>query len=145
VQPTTEIFETIKPTMESFETARPIVNPTMEPTSQIFENTLEPTTETTNITIELRDNTMDGKTFNIIAFTVGVSFFAAVILVLYVKRRSSYKRLESTSVKGLQLSNKRSLRNSRGAKEKHSLVSQSAGGLPESNEVYGAAPTNMLS
>jgi len=149
LEPTTEIFEimepTVRPTTQSFETARPISKPTVEPTKQIFETTLEPTTETTNMTVELRDSTNDGKTSNIIAFTVGGSFFAAVILVLYVKSRSSYKRLENTSVKGLQLSNKRSLRNCRGAKVKHSLVSQTDGGLQESNEAYGAVPTNQLS
>lgn len=143
---------TLEPTTEIFE---PIVNPTMEPTRDIFETTqgpttatfdyitLEPTSESTNIIVELQDATKGGQTSNIIASIVGVSFFAVAILVLYVKKRSSYKRLGSTSLKGHQLTNKSS-RNCRGAKEKNSLISQTAEGDPESNELYGAVPINVL-
>lgn len=140
LEPTADIYETteeptLEPIAENFETT---FEPTPEVTPETLDTTLEPTPDTTNLTI---DNNNGGKTSTIIASTLGVSFLAVAISVLCVKNRSSYKRLESTSFKDLQLSNKKPSPNCQGPKEKHSLISQSVGRLPESKEVYGAIPT----
>jgi len=151
LEPTADIYETTEePTLEPTITFEPTpkvttetLNTTLEPTTETLNTTLEPTTETTNLNIEHQDNN-GGKTTTIIASTVGVSFFAVAILALCVKNRSSYKRVESTSFKDLQLSNKKPLPNCQGPKEKHSLISQTDGRLPESKELYGAIPTNLI-
>jgi len=156
LEPSADIYETTEePTLEpteNFETTfeptpevtTETLDPTLEPTTEALDTTLEPTKETTNRTIKNQDNNNGDKTSTIIASTVGVSFFAVAILVLCVKNRSSYKRLESTSFKDLQLSNKKPSPNCQSPKEKHSLISQTDGRPPESKEVYGAIPTNLI-
>jgi len=129
---------TLEPT-ENFET----FEPTSEFTAETFERTLEPTSETTNLVIERQDNTKGDKTSIIIACTVGVSFFAVAIVVFWVRKRSSYKRLESTTLKDLQLINKMPSRDFQVPKEKHSLIRQTDGRLTESKELYGAIPSNL--
>lgn len=150
LEPTADIYEpteepTLDPTADIYE---PTEEPTLEATAENSETTFEPTpevtTENTNLTIKTQDNNNGGKSSTIIASTLGVSFFAVAIMVLCVKNRSSYKRLESTSFKDLQLSNKKPSPNCQGPKEKHSLISQTDGRLPESKEVYGAIPTNLI-
>jgi len=131
---------TLEPAEEIFERT---FEPTSKPIRETFETTLEPTTETTNLTIEHQDNNKGGKTSIIIACTVGVSFCAVAILVFWVKNRSSYKRLDSTTLKDLQLTDKMPSRNCQVPKEKHSLIRQTDGRLTESKELYGAIPTSL--